>query len=87
MKNEDNHAGLASDPRAKEFGNLAVSVMEDKKIDDYYEKLAIANLDPVIDQCNRLAKESKNGLVKHSDCVGYQLFLKRCKKLVNKQKR
>ncbi|VEB36390.1 Uncharacterised protein [Legionella sainthelensi] len=84
-KNEDNHAGLASDPRAKEFGNLAVSVMEDKKIDDYYEKLAIANLDPVIDQCNRLAKESKNGLVKHSDCVGYQLFFKEMQKKAREQ--
>ncbi|QEY51338.1 hypothetical protein [Legionella longbeachae] len=84
-KNEDNHAGLASDARANEFGKLALSIMDDKIINDYYEKLAIANLDPVLDQCNKLAKASKNSLVKQRDCVGYQLFFKEMQKKAREQ--
>ncbi|KTC82079.1 Uncharacterised protein [Legionella cincinnatiensis] len=84
-KSDDNQAGLAGDPRAKEFGELAESVMENEKIDNYYQKLARTNLDPVIDQCNRLAKASNNGLVKQSDCVGYQLFFKEMQKRAGEQ--
>jgi hypothetical protein len=33
-KSEDNHAGLAGDPRAKEFGKLAESVINNRDIDN-----------------------------------------------------
>lgn len=80
-QSEENHAGLASDPRAKEFGKVAESIMDDKKINNYYKKIAATNLNPILEQCHRLAISSNNGLVKQRDCDGYELFFKEMQKM------
>ena len=71
---EENRAGLAGDPRAREFGDLAEAVMSRENMKTYYEKVATADLSPVIDQCNRLATGSANTVVRESDCHAFQDF-------------
>ena len=73
-KSEDNKAGLAGDPRAREFATVAESCMDEAKISAYYASVATANLSPVIAQCHRLAEASRNSLVSESDCTGYEKF-------------
>lgn len=79
-RSDDNHAGLAGDPRAKEFGEMAENAMDNKEIGNYYKKVATTNFSHVIEQCNKLAKSSNNSLARQSDCVGYQLFFNEMQK-------
>ncbi|CDZ76354.1 hypothetical protein BN59_00622 [Legionella massiliensis] len=73
-QSEDNHAGLAGDPRAKEFCKVAESVMNNSDIDNYYQKVAAANLSSVKSECEKLAIASKGKLVRLGDCTGYETF-------------
>ncbi|AAU27399.1 TPA: Dot/Icm T4SS effector RavT [Legionella pneumophila] len=75
-QSEDNHAGLAGDPRAKEFGEVVENVINNLDIDNYYQKVATTNLSSVISQCEKLAKASKGRLVQSEDCAGYESFFK-----------
>lgn len=67
---DDNTSGLAGDARAKEFGDIAINLMTSQKIKDYYTDVAQADINPLIQDCYRLAAHST--LFKAKECAQYQ---------------
>lgn len=75
---DENKSGLAGDTRAKEFGSVAKNLMTTEKVIDYYRDVATANVDPVINNCYRLANHST--LFKSKECAQYQALFHKIQK-------
>lgn len=75
----DNTSGLAGDPRAKEFGNIAITSMTSEKITDYYADVARADTHSLIQDCFRLAAHST--LFKSKECAQYREHFDKLQKL------
>jgi hypothetical protein len=70
-RDSENHAGLAGDPQATEWGTIAKQKMNPAKVIEAYKSIAQVDTAPVIAKCLRLAS-SGNGLFRKAECDDYK---------------